>query len=186
MKSMKCLNDKAPLKEATLSGIKVDACEECKGTWFDADELRRAKDSADDDLRWLDFELFGEKEGKYLSSKADTSSQCPECAVPLTALEYADSKVIVDACRNGHGEWLDSKEFDKIIKYLEKVVVTKPASEYFKDAAAELKEVATGKEGLVSEIKDFLAISKLYRYRLAAENPEATEKYNTFATYFRI
>lgn len=183
---MKCPIDKNNLKETTLSGILVHNCQECHGTWFASDTLRHAKDTTNDDLRWLDFDLFAEKEGKFLKSAPTKENNCPRCSTPMKVLEYADSRVTIDVCPSGHGEWLDDKEFNKIIKYLEAVVVNKSASEYFKETTTEFKEVVTGKEGLVSEVKDFLAVTKLYQNRIGAENPEVMSTLTNIYTFFRI
>lgn len=181
---MKCPNNDGELQEIDLNGVKADICLRCNGTWFDNDELRVAKDSADQDLRWLDFDLFKNENGKFVQTAE--IRKCPKCATETQALEYATSKVIIDACPKGHGEWLDAKEFDNIIEFLNNLTITMPSSEYTKSTIEELKEIVTGDESTVSEVKDFLAVFRLYQYRLAAENPEATKKINGIATYFRI
>ena len=44
-----------------MSGVEVDYCPVCLGTWFDEDELRQAKDSKDKNLNWLDIDLWEDK-----------------------------------------------------------------------------------------------------------------------------
>ncbi len=58
---------------------------------------------------------------------------------------------------------------------LEKIVSTKSASEYVKDVFREFLEIATGPEGRISEVKDFLVVLKLLELRIAVENPRIAE-----------
>lgn len=164
-----CPNDHIELKEKKYRGVTVFECDKCHGKWFAQNDLRLAKDATDKDLRWLDFELFEEKSGKFKSG--NNSLHCPVCKNPMRSKEYAESKVVIDVCTDGHGVWLNNKEFQKIIKYLETVLVTKPAAEYSKDVTEELKEIIAGPEGPTSELKDFLAVTRLYEMRLTAEHP---------------
>jgi Zn-finger nucleic acid-binding protein len=145
------------------------------GAWFQRDELRRAKDSADEDLRWLDFDVFADAE-----SFAPTSGQraCPECSEPMNALAYQASGVVIDACPSDHGVWLDSGEFGRIVEHLETVVVTIDLGEYRKRAVEELREVVTGPEGRISELKDLLTAVRLLQYRLGTEHPGAAKAAN--------
>lgn len=156
------------LKQRHYKGISIDECEKCRGMWFGKDELKRAKDATDDDLRWLDFDLFEQKGGKFLTTKSE--KKCPSCSSQMQSLQYMDSKVTIDVCPSCHGVWLDHNEFKKIVQYLENVVVSKSASEYAGDMAKQLQEVFTGQESKTSEMKDFLAVVRLFDQRLLAEN----------------
>lgn len=179
LKCPKCENN---LKEITYKGVKINECENCKGKWFDRDELRKAKDRTDDDLRWLDFDLFEDKAGKYNTSPSKLN--CPKDGVAMTALTYADSKVIIDKCDKCDGVWLDSNEFEKVIKYLEHVVILQPASQYAKDSLKEFTEILTGPENRISEIKDFMSVLWFFQLRLAVENPwtiELSDKINKYS-----
>lgn len=156
------------LKQKTYKGVRIDECEKCHGMWFDKDELRRAKDATDDDLAWLDFELFEQKDGKFSSIKSE--KKCPSCSSYLQSLQYMDSKVTIDLCPSCDGVWLDQNELKKIIQYLENVVVSKTSSEYAGDMAKQFQEILTGPESAASELKDFLAVVRLFDQRLLAEN----------------
>lgn len=175
-----CPHDHIELKEKKYRGVTIFECEKCHGKWFAQDDLSLAKDATDEGLRWLDFELFAEKSGKFKSG--NNSLPCPVCQKPMQSKEYAESKVVIDVCPEGHGVWLGNKEFQKIIKYLKTVLVTRPASEYSKDLTEELKEIATGPEGAVSELKDFLAVTRLYEMRLTAEHPWLESALSTYYT----
>ena len=181
---MKCPYCQNNLKQLDYKGVKIDECGNCNGKWFDKDELRKAKDSTDDDLRWLDFDLFDEKEHKYNASPS--KGKCPQCFSSMISLTYMDSKVVIDKCNKCQGVCLDNKEFEKIIKYLENIVVSEPASEYVKDVAKEFEEIFKGPENRISEIKDFLAIMKLYQLRLSVENPWTIKLSQSIDRYWPI
>lgn len=172
---MTCPNCASPLSQARREGVLVDECHDCGGTWFDQDELRRAKDSADEDLRWLDFDVFADDE-----SFTATSSErlCPRCSRRMDSLTYMDSSVVIEACPSGHGVWLDHGEFSRIVEHLEKLVVGIDAREYRRRALEELREVVSGPEGRISELKDFLTVARLLHYRIGVERPNAASAIN--------
>ncbi len=177
---MKCSDCQSELKQIDYRGIKINECENCKGRWFNKEELRKAKDKTDDDLRWLDFDPFGE-EGK--SKVAKRGKKCPECSEEMDTLTYNDSKVKIDKCPKCEGVWLDHGEFEKIIKYLEKIIITESSSEYAKDVLKQFLEIATGSESKASEVKDFLVVLKLLEQRTAAENPKIANLLNKIYQY---
>ncbi|HXK37207.1 MAG TPA: zf-TFIIB domain-containing protein, partial [Candidatus Paceibacterota bacterium] len=55
---MNCPECEVPLRRTDCYGVNIDECPKCLGRWFDRDELRRAKDRTDEDLRWMDFDPF--------------------------------------------------------------------------------------------------------------------------------
>jgi len=172
---MKSQNCKHNLVKTNLKGVEIDECSKCRGIWFDRGELTKAKDSTDEDLRFLDFDVFDKKNKKGAKSKV----HCPSCGSEMTTLEYINSKVKVDRCDSCHGVWLDAGEFKKIILYLENIIVTEKASDYAKDAANELKEILAGPESAISEIKDFLAVLNFLELRIQAEHPKFSKTITT-------
>lgn len=166
---MKCPGCQNDLQPVNCKGIVIDECLNCKGKWFDRDELRKAKDSADESLRWLDFDPFS-KEAEQLSI-ASEEKKCPKCSNNLASLKYMDSTIVIDKCLQCKGVWLEPKELTRIIRYLEKRLSTETAKEYAADAAKQFMEIFTGHEGIVSEVKDFLAVFYLLELRIAVEHP---------------
>jgi Zn-finger nucleic acid-binding protein len=146
--------------------------------WFDRDELKLAKDSADEDLAWLDFDIFEDTHDKY--SKKESNKTCPRDNSNLVTFTYSDSKISIEACSVCHGTWLDSEEFDKIIKYLEDKVVSETSGEYVKDLAHEFGEMLKRPAHLASEAKDFMAILRLFEKRLEAEHSNITYALSNF------
>lgn len=166
MKCPDCQNDLQPIN---CKGIVIDECVKCKGKWFARDELRRAKDSTDESLRWLDFDPFG-KDAEQLSV-ASEGKICPKCSNNMASLKYMDSKVVIDKCITCKGVWLDPGELVRVIRYLENRLGTETAKEYARDTFKQFIEIFTGHEGVVSEVKDFLAVLYLLELRIAVEHP---------------
>ena len=170
---MKCPDCSSTLQETDFHGVGIDECPKCRGRWFDRDQLRVAKDRTDDNLRWLDFDLFGE-EARPLEVKP-SGRRCPKCMVVMTSLEYAPSQVIVDRCDQCQGVWLNHDEFERIVNHLEEVASRKTVSEYAGEASKQFVEIITGPEGTMSEVRDFLAVLHLLKLRIAVEHPRIAE-----------
>ena len=165
----KCGKD---LKLKVIGTIEVDECESCKGIWLDKGELREAKDLADPNLNWLDFEIW-KHEDKFSSNEG--SVECPTCHIPTVGIEYGHTGVNVDYCKNCHGVWLDKDELPNIIGALETEINEKTFSEYVHESIKEAKELVTGHESFMSEWKDLSSVFKLRQYRLYVEKPELVE-----------
>jgi Zn-finger nucleic acid-binding protein len=166
---MKCPNCDLELKQHVYKGLKIDECESCDGKWFDRDELRLAKDKTDEDYRWIDFEIFGEKENEFKSNPGQ--KLCPKDANKMNSLTYMDSNVVIEKCDTCKGVWLDKNEFDKILKHLEGIVIATPSSEYGNETLKEFSEIFTGPESTISELKDFMSVANLFSVRAQVENP---------------
>ena len=173
---MDCPLCRVPLRQTDCHGVRVDECPQCLGDWFDRDELRRAKDSTDADLRWLDFDAFESAVGEAAGPSAGGRSRlCPRCGVAMGVVAYEDSGVTVDKCGSCHGVWLDHDEFKKIIKHLEHRVNAESAAQLRGEAVHELAEVFTGPEGPLSEARDLFTVLRLLRKRIAVEHPGLSE-----------
>jgi Zn-finger nucleic acid-binding protein len=174
---LKCPDCQTKMHPTEYRGVRIDECPRCRGRWFDRDELRQAKDRTDDDLRWLDFDPFSQKAVSL--GVASEERICPRCSVTMGSISYQASGVAIDKCNACHGIWLDHDEFEKIVKYLMKVMTSETASQYVRDAGKQFAEIVTGPEGVISEIRDFLAVLRLLEMRLAVEHPQIGEIANT-------
>ena len=101
MKCPKCKN--SDLKGNRVKGhqFRVDLCRDCKGIWFDRNEL----------------ESLLKISVKALTIPPNTRKQpfdCPRCRKPLYAFSYPQTMVIVDMCSQCEGIWLDADEFKEI------------------------------------------------------------------------
>lgn len=170
---MKCPDCQQELKRASFQGVNIDECTSCGGKWFDRDELKKAIDSKDNYLRWLDFNVFEDVVGKYTA--VEGSKICPKCSAKLTTKEYSESHVLIGVCPACGGVWLDKNEFQKIISYLEHVVVTDSEGEYAKQTVKKLEVILTGTQSKISEIKDFIAVVKLFELKLLVDHPWASQ-----------
>lgn len=169
---MECPIDGTTLEPHSVHSISIDECTECKGLWFEAGELRKAKDESDLDLVWLDFDLWQDQE----SFAADWSSRmCPQCGQNMATISYAETGVTVDYCAVGHGIWLDKGEFQAILEALEKEAASKSIADYVTASLQEAREIFVGEEGFLSEWKDFLTVTRLLQYRVLTENPKVAE-----------
>ncbi len=170
---MKCpICENIELKSVILHNVEVDYCPNCLGLWFEREELRWAKDEKDENLRWLDIDLW--KDEKKFKITVEIKL-CPECRIPLYELEYGDSKVKVDLCNICQGIWLDRGEFKNIIDWLKEKANYEILNNYSKSVFKELKEVVSGPERLKEEILDFLLVLKLLGYKLSVQQPKVAE-----------
>jgi len=155
------------LKPAELLGVRIDACPTCRGSWFDRNELRQARNQADSDLAWMEFNLWKESDGFHVTSE---SMACPSCGERMATIGYADTGVQIDYCSSCGGIWLDSGEFPRIIQALEEDVDEMTASDYLKESVRELKSLLSADENMEEEWKHFRTVLKLLEYRVLAEH----------------
>ena len=148
--------------------MEVDYCPQCGGIWFDADELRLAKDMKDENLKWLDVDLWDD-EKKFKVSKG--KKICPVDRLPLYEVEYGDSGIKVDVCNICKGIWLDKGEFKKIINYLKGKANWEILNKYYRNLAKEATEVFIGPETVRKELEDLLIILKLFNYKFITQRP---------------
>jgi len=165
---MNCPNDNEQLEKVLFHLVEVDYCPKCLGIWFDKDELRRAKDARDEQLNWLDVDLWRDK-GKFRVSRGD--KHCPVCRVGLMEVKYDESKTKVDFCKMCGGVWLDRGEFKQIINYLKNKSDYEVLHHYTKNLMVQLWEVFSGPEKFRPELEDFLTLLKLFNYKFIAQHP---------------
>ena len=106
MKCPKCKSE--TLADFRIDDVTVDRCSSCDGIWFDADELVQLL--ADDAKQVASLRRGGMRE--ELGGK---KGRCPRDAEELLRVYSAvDKTVIIDACPECRGIWLDGGEFDKL------------------------------------------------------------------------
>lgn len=166
---MQCPNNcKSHMEKVLFCNVEVDYCPNCLGIWFDKEELRLAKDDADAQLNWLDFDIWRDK-GKF--KVYNIAKRCPLCRIPFVEVTYDDSKVKIDFCKHCEGIWLDRGEFKQIIIYLIRKYDYEILHRYTKNLILQLWEVFTGPEKFREELEDFLMILKLLNYKFAVLQP---------------
>lgn len=165
---MKCPISKIDeLQAIHMGSINIDSCTECKGFWFDYDELRKVKDLKVSHANWLDVDLWTDK---TQISGIKSEKNCPKCANDLYKISYGDSDIEIDICRSCRGIWLDRGEFEKILKYVKEQWTDEVLKNYKKNLIKESKEVFSGPETFKSETADLLMLIDLFKYKFMAEN----------------
>ncbi len=171
---MKCIiHTTKEMGSFVIGKVKVDSCSQCEGLWFEADELRKAKDVELKDANWFDIDLWQDK-SKFISTKDDKS--CPSCHIFLYNLNYGDSKIKVDICGQCKGIWLDRGEFKKIIKYIRNKSDREVLWNYSANLVQETKEVFTGPESFLSEIADVIMLVDLFKYKFMTQHEDIARK----------
>ncbi len=164
----KCPLCNCALTPKTIGSVEVDECDQCNGIWFDKDEFRQTGGHTDEDLSWLNFDIWKHQDR---FKAIDSPRQCPVCDIPMVNLRYGKTEVTIDYCPQCHGIWLDKGDLAKIIDRLENELGSGALSDYLKESIQEAKKIITTPEMLVSEWKDFLAFLRLMQYRLFVEKP---------------
>ena len=165
---MNCPKCETPLERRDLAGVVVDECRGCGGVWFGRDELRRAKDGANPDANWLDFEAW--KHTDSVHGKAAGLS-CPSCEAALLELTYADTGVTIDHCPGCWGTWLERGRFEAIVEELDQQITTMAATDFLRATLHEARAVLDGPETMTSEWHDFATVLRLLEYRFLVDNP---------------
>ena len=151
-----------------LGEIEVEECASCGGVWLEEDELRKAKDLADPDLVWMDFEIWKHADRFEVSVKP---VRCPRCDIDMAAVVYGDTKIEVDFCIRCQSVWLDNGELEKIVEALTDELMNMDIPDYVTESLNEARQVLAGPETLLSEWRDFATVLKMLEYRVLSGNP---------------
>lgn len=105
-----CRGELSPYR-CELSSLEIDCCFECRGLWFDHNELRRFFSSP------KLYKMFRLPEKNFFRSKTAAKvdvRHCPRCSEqPLAQAQLQE--VQVDECPGCRGIWLDSGEICRLI-----------------------------------------------------------------------
>jgi len=156
--SRRCPACRATLVLYRLQSVELDGCPACGGIWFDRNELRKLKDRLDrgswGNLRWLDDELdaIGRSDAK------PSERRCPRCEQrQLLSVRFGSTDTVIDWCPGCQGCWLDRGELERIVAYLRAKLDHASNAELRAAVLREVKEIARGPEGPVSELLDAAA-----------------------------
>jgi Zn-finger nucleic acid-binding protein len=106
MRCPKCGTD--TLNEFLVKGVTVERCSSCNGIWFDARELTQllAEDAG---------YVASLRRGSVKEQVAGKKGFCPRDGSELLRVYSSiERSVILDACADCHGIWLDGGEFEKL------------------------------------------------------------------------
>ena len=160
------------MQTKSIGEVKLDECTNCKGTWFDHDELRQVKDLAAPDASWLDFEIWKHPEQLRTTPSGLT---CPACGTGLKTITYGATDVAINYCEQCRGTWLERGELRKIIEQLNREINSKTFLQYVQEAVKEGAELIIGSESFASEWKDFKKVLYLLRLRLFVQTGLSTQ-----------
>jgi len=106
MKCPKCRSE--TLNEFKIEDVAVDRCSSCDGIWFDAHELAQllAEDAK---------QVASLSRGRTHEELDGKRGVCPRDTEELLRVySVVDKAVIIDACPECRGIWLDGGEFEKL------------------------------------------------------------------------
>jgi len=162
---------KEELKDIKFYGSEINICNKCSGIWFDEDELRKSKDKKDENIRWIDVDLFNE-DIRDLDIKLSKKIS-PKCGIPMYEVNYFKNEkdnIRVNLCKKCHGIWLNKGDFGKIIEKLRKRGDYDILNNYANSLSQETKDIFIGPDGFKSEFLDVLIVLKLFKYKFLVEN----------------
>ncbi len=112
---MLCPVCRQPLVIVEFEEVELDTCPDCRGLWFDAQELRQLFELAAVPEQFHDLETQLDR-----LPHAGPRRVCPRCRgklVPVRA-PSAGGDLILDECPREHGLWFDSGELESLLKSL--------------------------------------------------------------------
>ncbi len=104
---MQCPVCKDPMIILELNKVEIDYCPSCKGIWLDSGELELLLENKSDDETIYNF-----KPAKFLSEK---EYRCPICKKKMDKVEFEETGIIIDKCKNDHGLWFDKGELNSLL-----------------------------------------------------------------------
>lgn len=169
---MECPSCKHELKKIPYKDTELNQCINCGGLWFDGGEFVKMKDKEDEFLRWLDVDLFSDPKqfvGGY------STMTCPKDKQLLYEISYDNADIKVDVCNTCKGIWLDKNEYEQITAFLKRMVFRENAAQYMKHVKEEIKEIFTGPEDVMSELRDVYVVFRLLENRIVSQWPRIEE-----------
>jgi len=106
------------LQEVRTSGLVIDVCGGCGGSFFDRGEFKETLDRmlTAGDVPHATVELRGRPAS--VGTVREGSRSCPRCGEPMAKLNYCyDSNIILDRCPHCQGIWADRSEAVKCAQY---------------------------------------------------------------------
>lgn len=166
---LKCPTCEKTMETYKAFGVKFETCMTCHGLWLHKGELKTLKDKIDTNswgnLRWMNDEIDAiEKTSAMISNK--TCPQCKNCK--LISTNFANTKTIIDWCKECEGMWLDYEEFETIVQYLRDELDHLTSKEMEHKVIQEVKKIWNDdSESKMSEILDAkAAISALINIKI--------------------
>ena len=121
---MKCPRDATPLQPFMVEArVQVDRCSICRGLWLDKGELEEIQQTIERDHGKL-IDMPHDTVGasfEQVRQERQGPARCPRCDAEMETREYGyNSQVMIDACPDGCGVWLDNGELERLEAFYEK------------------------------------------------------------------
>jgi Zn-finger nucleic acid-binding protein len=117
---MKCPRDGSALKTTKYEGhVELDVCSACGGSWLDKGELETIQDLRVREHARVrpDSVTLSAQRAAQLETKA---IPCPKCGAETDVRDYGyGSQIVIDACPQGCGVWLDGGEAQALERLVE-------------------------------------------------------------------
>ncbi len=96
-----------------FDGIELDTCIDCKGVWFDTQELRELFELVGAPEHLLNLENQLER-----LAHAPARRRCPRCRGRIEPVRPPgdNTELILDKCPRGHGIWFDHGELETLFQ----------------------------------------------------------------------
>ena len=109
---MDCPVCKTAMLVVEYQGVELDHCLDCRGTWFDREELGLVLERALPDI----FEaLPAEVQSLPDAGTREKPRRCPLCRKRMRKVYLGQkNKVLIDICPLGEGMWFDSEEVGRL------------------------------------------------------------------------
>ncbi|MBN1852999.1 MAG: zf-TFIIB domain-containing protein [Pirellulales bacterium] len=112
---MLCPVCRKPLIIVEYENVELDACPDCCGIWFDAQELQQLFEIAGIPRQYHDLEAHLDRLPR--AGPRRICSRCRSKLIPVRAPSHPGN-LILDECPNGHGLWFDKGELETLLKNL--------------------------------------------------------------------
>jgi len=119
---MNCPNGCGRLQATQYAGALVDVCLDCIGVWVSDTELEQVAAQPTQSWPKAAIDAVVARIGKpgIGSLEPDCGLKCPGCSGALCAQNYDElSGIVIQACPNGHGAWLEGGQMGQIQIYTE-------------------------------------------------------------------
>lgn len=108
---MNCPNCNEVMIIVERCGIELDYCPQCKGVFFDSDELELLSEA----IKELDFSTPNEANFKN-ASVSEQPRKCPRCDWEMDKVTVGGKPPIIDYCPHGHGIFFDFGELGEYVR----------------------------------------------------------------------
>ena len=113
---MDCPVCRTPLLVVEYRGIELDYCVDCRGTWFDREELDLLFGEMLPDVETV---LPDQMERVPSSEVEEKVRRCPLCRKKMHKARVGqERKVLIDLCPLREGMWFDSREVARLAEEL--------------------------------------------------------------------